>query len=478
MRSASLLLMARTVLTAWVLALTGCGLVYDAVQWIYPIARDDLQRVCARQRLRVGISVEPFRPFVFPAVFTDEGVRITGMDVDLVRELASALGRWCGGGEPIVPTLHLVRVRDQFVELNENKLDLIVSAVTANVPLEQAAGIAYSIPYYDDGAIVGMARSRELVLSIRERLRQNRASGDGFEATGRVFDGLSVAVPELRSPYVYAKEHLAMSDLVLCDSLPAAFESQNPPVDVILGKLPVLVENAQKGNYKVHLDPANFGSDAPLRLNMSYEADAEIQKWLNNKDFRIAMSLGIQRDQLNEALWLGMGTPGSYIIGDDNQYSPGPGYRTKNMEYDPKRANEILDSIGLSKKDAEGYRVAIDSNYDWGQDLKRLARWVEARNSNDDPANHVTRIAVDYVGGGSPQYYLGDRFVRWNPSQGDPRARGLEYLAVSVNILQARTAHGRPQELDQFAGYSGVLDPHAPYDRAGRSLFIYRFVSR
>ena len=140
---------------ACVLALTGCGLVYDAVQWIYPIAKDDLQRVCARQRLRVGISVEPFRPFVFPAVFTDEGVRITGMDVDLVRELASALGRWCGGGEPIVPTLHLVRVRDQFVELNENKLDLIVSAVTANVPLEQAAGIAYSIPYYDDGAIVG-----------------------------------------------------------------------------------------------------------------------------------------------------------------------------------------------------------------------------------------------------------------------------------------------------------------------------------
>jgi peptide/nickel transport system substrate-binding protein len=128
-----------------------------------------------------------------------------------------------------------------------------------------------------------------------------------------------------------------------------------------LGKLPVLIENAQRGGYKVHLDPANFGSDAPLRLNMSYVADAEIAKWLNNKEFRIAMSLGIQRDQLNEALWLGMGTPGSYIIGESSPYNPGPEYRTLNMEYDPKRANEILDKLGLDKKDSEGYRLRTDN---------------------------------------------------------------------------------------------------------------------
>jgi peptide/nickel transport system substrate-binding protein len=94
---------------------------------------------------------------------------------------------------------------------------------------------------------------------------------------------------------------------------------------------------------------------------MSYDADAEIAKWLNDKDFRIAMSLGIERDQLNEALWLGMGTPGSYIIGEESPYNPGPEYRTLNMEHNPRKANEILDSIGLSKKDAEGYRLRTDN---------------------------------------------------------------------------------------------------------------------
>jgi dolichyl-phosphate-mannose-protein mannosyltransferase len=131
----------------------------------------------------------------------------------------------------------------------------------------------------------------------------------------------------------------------------------------------------------------------------------------------------------------------------------------------------------LGGGDARGYRIAIDSNYDWGQDLKRLARWVETRNSDHDPTNDVTRIAVDYVGGGSPRYYLGDRFVRWDSTLGDPSASGLEYLAVSVSILQTRTARGRSPE-GRGAGYVGVLDPRAPYDRAGMSLFIYRFVPR
>jgi peptide/nickel transport system substrate-binding protein len=94
---------------------------------------------------------------------------------------------------------------------------------------------------------------------------------------------------------------------------------------------------------------------------MSYEADAEIKKLLNDKDFRIAMSLGIQRDQLNEALWLGMGTPGSYIIGESSPYNPGPEYRTLNMTYDPNKANELLDKLGLTKKDSEGYRLRTDN---------------------------------------------------------------------------------------------------------------------
>jgi hypothetical protein len=80
-----------------------------------------------------------------------------------------------------------------------------------------------------------------------------------------------------------------------------------------LQKLPVFLENQQKGSYKVFLDPGGIGSDAALPCNQSYEADPEIARWLTNVDFRRALSLGIDRDQLkrDETFWLGLGTPGS-----------------------------------------------------------------------------------------------------------------------------------------------------------------------
>ena len=42
-----------------------------------------------------------------------------------------------------------------------------------------------------------------------------------------------------------------------------------------LGKLPVFIENQQKGNYKVHLDPGDY-CDLIIKFNLNYDADAEI----------------------------------------------------------------------------------------------------------------------------------------------------------------------------------------------------------
>ncbi|NJN69583.1 MAG: hypothetical protein HC801_04340 [Nitrospira sp.] len=82
---------------------------YDAIELIHPMTRDELSSICARGRLHVGIAVEPFRPLVFPAVYTGEGIRVTGLDIELIREVADALTSYCNGPTPIVPTLHVTR---------------------------------------------------------------------------------------------------------------------------------------------------------------------------------------------------------------------------------------------------------------------------------------------------------------------------------------------------------------------------------
>jgi peptide/nickel transport system substrate-binding protein len=127
-----------------------------------------------------------------------------------------------------------------------------------------------------------------------------------------------------------------------------------------MAKLPVFLENQSKGSYKVHLDPALNGCDSCLHINQSYEADPEVAKWLHHRDFRRALSLGIDRDQLNEAFWLGTGTPGSVAPAESVPESPGPEYRKRWSSYDLKLANQLLDQIGLSRKDVEGYRLRSD----------------------------------------------------------------------------------------------------------------------
>jgi peptide/nickel transport system substrate-binding protein len=136
------------------------------------------------------------------------------------------------------------------------------------------------------------------------------------------------------------------------------YDLQERHVD--LGKVPVILENQPRGGYKLSLDPGDYGGDMIIKFNLSYEADPELGKWFNTADFRRALALGIDREQINETFWLGTGTSSSVVPADHNKYNPGPEYRTLWATYEPKKANEMLDKIGLDKKDAEGYRLRSD----------------------------------------------------------------------------------------------------------------------
>ena len=119
---------------------------------------------------------------------------------------------------------------------------------------------------------------------------------------------------------------------------------------------------------------------------------------------------------------------------------------------------------------ANGYRYVTDSNYDWGQDLYRLRDFVEK--------NDIQKIAVDYFGGGSPTYTLGDKTEGWWSSRGNPKNEGIEWLAISANTLGG--ALGTPlsdftrKPEDEYRWLQDLRDMHEPDARAGYSIFIYK----
>jgi peptide/nickel transport system substrate-binding protein len=178
-----------------------------------------------------------------------------------------------------------------------------------------------------------------------------------------------------RNPYYWAVDtsgnqlpYLDKFELTLAETLEVLnlrtiageYDLQDRHVDI--SKLPVLLDGQDKGNYKVWLDPTEFGTEACIYINLDYTDDAEIGRWLGTADFRRALSLGIDRDQLNETYWLGLGVPGSAVVPENNKYSPGSEYRQLWSIHDPDKANQMLDALGLDKKDADGYRFRSDGS--------------------------------------------------------------------------------------------------------------------
>jgi ABC-type amino acid transport/signal transduction systems, periplasmic component/domain len=228
----------------FLLLLPGCGLLIDAVEQAWPVTGNEVDAICSRARVQVGLAMEPFRPFVFPTIWTDEGARVTGLDVELVRAMTDGLSQRCG--QPVTPVLHLVRFRDLFRLLNEGHLDWFVSAVATNIPAPNRAGVAYSIPYFYGGGSGGITRNREVLDRVQANLREQarRSYPDRLTATRHALDGLTIAVQDDTSAHHYAEANLSANWLIVCDSLPAAFEyadsQADPPIDVILGAQPVL----------------------------------------------------------------------------------------------------------------------------------------------------------------------------------------------------------------------------------------------
>jgi len=125
-----------------------------------------------------------------------------------------------------------------------------------------------------------------------------------------------------------------------------------------------------------------------------------------------------------------------------------------------------------------GYKYVTDSNYDWGQDFSRFRDWAKENLKGE-------KIAVDYFGAASPEYYLPGQAVNWWSAKGDPRGSGIHWLAVSVNTLEG--AFGKPiyyfkrNPADEYKwlaaiypkeeGIGGVPNPDL---KAGTTIFIYR----
>jgi hypothetical protein len=112
-----------------------------------------------------------------------------------------------------------------------------------------------------------------------------------------------------------------------------------------------------------------------------------------------------------------------------------------------------------------GYRYLVDSNVDWGQDLKRLGAYVK-----DEP---IPRIKLCYFGTASPEYYgiphdLLPSVMRPFASEFVVHVRPGDIVVVSATNLQGVYLPRQVRPLMER------LREMVPAARIGPSLFVYR----
>ena len=125
-----------------------------------------------------------------------------------------------------------------------------------------------------------------------------------------------------------------------------------------LSDYPLFKENEESGGYRTVLARTSLMAAPGFTFNLNCR-DPVKRKIYQDVRFRRAMSLAINRDEINKVLFFGRARPRALTA------LPSYSFYKKEWEkawawYSPEDANRLLDEMGLDKRDKEGYRLRPD----------------------------------------------------------------------------------------------------------------------
>ncbi len=179
------------------------------------------------------------------------------------------------------------------------------------------------------------------------------------------------------------------------------------------------VESAEDSDYRVLNWSGVNGSEIAVLVNQTI-IDPTLRKIFQDVRFRRALSVAIDRDEINEALYYGLAVPRQYTLIPESKYYEEKFARAY-AQYDPEEANRFLDEMGLDKRDEEGYRLRADG--------KRLSLLVEF-GPNPTSMGVMSELLKDY----------------W-------QAIGLD-ITLKMTMSELRAASNEAQIYLNVAGYS------------------------
>lgn len=148
-----------------------------------------------------------------------------------------------------------------------------------------------------------------------------------------------------------------------------------------------LKRNERLAGYAVRLWSTGAPAAVALYPNLT-TSDPVMRRLLLDRRFRRALSLGIDREEINKILFYGLG-----VIGQNTVLRSPTVHEDTRMAYarhDPAQANRLLDELGLVGRDRKGFRLRPDG--------KRLDIIVDAAGESSEQADVLELIRETWGG--------------------------------------------------------------------------------
>ena len=158
-------------------------------------------------------------------------------------------------------------------------------------------------------------------------------------------------------PYTDGLRRILVEDLQVQDLKALAGEYSHYGWGTLLS-FPTYRDNEEAGGYRTATAEYSRGNEYAIMFNFTTE-DEVLREVFWDVRFRQAMSVAINRDEINDLVYFGLANP--------SQAAPVPSsafyqdWMTSNYaQYDPDLANQLLDEMGLDQRDGDGFRLRPD----------------------------------------------------------------------------------------------------------------------
>ncbi|MFW6154660.1 MAG: ABC transporter substrate-binding protein [Planctomycetota bacterium] len=183
-------------------------------------------------------------------------------------------------------------------------------------------------------------------------------------------EGVIVAV---RNPYYYRVD-TAGNQLPYIDAIETLLETRPSVIllkmasgnvdfqvrEIAFEHFGYLKAHEDQGDYEIRLWANDYCGEVTFGP-LQPRSDPQYARLQETPTFRHALSLAINRQEIIDVVYGGVGTPAQWCVPEGSPYYC-PEHAKVSVEYDPRRANAMLDALGLDQRRSDGTRLLWDGS--------------------------------------------------------------------------------------------------------------------